>query len=159
MSSRKKQVRKVLFAFVAIILISLIYFTFQLIERNEVREKNIQMLPALTLFELDSTAFGYEKLNPNYSTIFVFFNSECSLCQEEARLFKNNPSIFAQSNQIWVSEESLEKIRKFSSTYRLQDSPYTFALQSPANQFYEKFGLTVRHVLPFMTPTTNSKQN
>ncbi|QOG04881.1 peroxiredoxin [Flavobacterium sp. MDT1-60] len=80
--------------------------------------------------------FTNENLKRGHATIFIYFNTECEYCNEEAQMIKENITNLKDVELIFVSFENPDKIKKFAQKKQLNiydcihflsDSKVTFA--------------------------------
>ena len=87
-------------------------------------------------FSFLSNYFTNANLIENTSKLFVYYNSECEFCKEEAKMIKENITQFKNTQIIFISFEEIKKIKQFASIHQLDsydninflcDSKVTFA--------------------------------
>jgi peroxiredoxin len=115
------------------------YFGFQIftkIQHKKELAENIKTLPSFECQNINGTLFTNLNLNANASKLFIYFNSECDFCNEEAKMIKENIDKFNNTQIIFISFEIIEKIKQFATTYQLnsydnvtflRDTKITFA--------------------------------
>ncbi len=98
--------------------------------------QNIKTIPDFEYQNTKGGLFTNNNLKPNTPTIFIYFNSECEFCNEEAEMIRNNIEKFTNIQLIFVSFEKPEAIILFSKIHKLNtydniyflcDSKATFA--------------------------------
>jgi peroxiredoxin len=132
-----KKVFKILIPVFFIAIIS--YFGFQIFtkiqHKKEVAE-NIKTLPTFEYQNINGGFFTNVNLKANTSKLFIYYNSECDFCNEEAKMIKANKDKFDTTQIIFISFEAIEKIKQFAITHQLDsydnitflcDSKITFA--------------------------------
>ena len=80
-----------------------------------------ESLPNFKFKELDGKYFTKNNLKPDIKTMFVFFNTECEHCQEEALELGKNASEFRKYQVIMVAVNEIDSLKKFDATYHLSD--------------------------------------
>lgn len=132
--------KKFLKIFLPILFVSILcYFGFQIFtkiqHKKEVAE-NIKTLPKFEYQNINGGYFTNANLIENTSKLFVYYNSECEFCKEEAKMIKENITQFKNTQIIFISFEAIEKIKQFASIHQLDsydninflcDSKVTFA--------------------------------
>jgi peroxiredoxin len=98
--------------------------------------KNIKTIPRFEYLKINGGTFGNQNLKPNTPTIFIYFNTECEFCNEEAIVIEQNLSKFSGVQLVFVSFEKPSVITQFAKTHKLlnydnvcflSDSKTTFA--------------------------------
>lgn len=68
---------------------------------------------------MDGKKFSEKHLAENKAVIFIYFNSTCHYCQNEAEEIKKHQQALKNVQLVFVSEESPDAIRKFAEQYKL----------------------------------------
>ncbi len=98
--------------------------------------KNIQTLPNFEYKDLNNNKFTNANLMEKTPLMFVYYNSECEFCNEEAKMIKENLAEFKNTQILFISFEKNEKIKQFANNHQLDtydnvtflcDSKATFA--------------------------------
>lgn len=115
--------KKFLKIFLPILFISILsYFGFQIFakiqHKKEVAE-NIKRLPKFEYQNINGGFFTNANLIENTSKLFVYYNSECEFCNEEAKMIKENITQFKNIQIIFISFEATEKIKQFATIHQL----------------------------------------
>ena len=132
--------KKFLKIFLPILFISILsYFGFQIFAKIQYKKEVAENIKTLPKFEYQNINGGYftnENLKVNTSKLFIYYNSECDFCNEEAKMIKENKDKFNNTQIIFISFEAIEKIKQFATTHQLDsydninflcDSKITFA--------------------------------
>ncbi|MCS7152405.1 MAG: redoxin domain-containing protein [Bacteroidia bacterium] len=102
-----------------------------------------QQFPRFLLYTLDGQPFTDKDLPPaQRGRIVFFFDPYCDHCQKQATFLKENPSALKDIQQIWVSTETADAIRKFQETY-LKGLPNVVVLRDKDFKFDSFFGYSV----------------
>lgn len=123
-----------------IIFISTIYFlvyqiTSKINHKKEV-EQNIKNIPEFSYLDINGKTFTNKNLRKAIPVIFIYFNTECEYCNEEAKMIHENITHFKDFQLIFISFEKPQQIKKFfqhhnlnhySNVHFLHDSKVTFA--------------------------------
>lgn len=132
--------RKYIKISIILLLISVFgYFGYQVISKinhkNQVAE-NIKTIPNFEYLGLNGKFFTEKNLKSDTPTLFVYFNSECEFCNEEANMIKENIEALKNVQIIFISFQSQEEITNFATKHQLlnygnitflRDSKVTFA--------------------------------
>lgn len=131
-----------LIVFFIIILIFLGYQITSKIKYKNKIAKNIKTIPAFAYQDINGNIFTNEELRKETATIFIYFNTECEFCNEEAKIIKENINEFNKSQLVFVSFEKPELIKKFAQKHQLKtydnvyflcDNKVTFAATFDVN--------------------------
>lgn len=107
--------------------------------KNEVSE-SLKKIPDFSFLTLDGNIFSKKDLHNGLSTVFIYFNSECDYCQNEAKYIKENLRLFKNVQFVFVSEEKEDIILKFAKKYKLNSENFISFLSDNNNLFIENFG-------------------
>lgn len=115
----KKQLKII----IPILFISLFgYFGFQIYSKikhkKEVAE-NIKVIPKFEYQNIKGGTFRNENIKKDTSTLFIYFNTECEFCIEEAQMIKENIAKFNDFQLVFISFEKVELINTFATKYKL----------------------------------------
>mgnify|MGYP000312098469 CR=1 FL=1 len=138
--------RKSLKIIVPILLVGVLgYFGYGMLskikQKKEVAER-IGQIPDFSFQTLESQDFVKGGLKDNAPVIFLFFNSECEYCQEEAEYITKSIAKFKGAQLIFVSNESIESAKIFAENYKLLEHENIKVLLDPRSDFTELFGAT-----------------
>lgn len=86
--------------------------------KKEVAE-HIKKIPQFEYQNLDGGVFSNKDLKSNTPIVFLYFNSECEHCQNEADMIRNNIDKFSSFQLIFISFEKPEMIEQFAIKYHL----------------------------------------
>jgi peroxiredoxin len=86
--------------------------------KKEVAE-NIKTIPNFDFQNVNGGRFTNDNLIKNTPTLFIYFNSECEFCNEEAELIQQNIDKFSAIKLIFVSIENPDKIKEFAVKHKL----------------------------------------
>lgn len=81
--------------------------------------KTIQTLPSFSYKTMNDEEFSEKNLAENKAVIFIYFNSTCHYCQNEAEEIKRHQQAFKNVQLIFVSKETPDAIKKFAEQYKL----------------------------------------
>lgn len=109
--------RKILLISLALILFSAIaylgYSILQKEKQEEIIQEQISQIPDYTLMGSDGNLHSLKKLALNKSTLLVYFNSTCKICQIELGFISKRIKEFDAYNLVFVTVESHEEITEF----------------------------------------------
>lgn len=124
---------------------------FEIKKKNQLNSK-IKSIPSFTFTTLEHKDFTRDNLRKNTNTIFIYFNSECDYCKDEAILISNRKNDLNNCQIIFVSSESIDKIEDFSTRYNLDNSESIVFLQDKEDVFYKKFNAnSIPYILIYNT--------
>jgi peroxiredoxin len=86
--------------------------------KKEVAE-NINTIPSFNFQNVNGGRFTNKNIIKKKPTIFIYFNSECEFCDEEAEMIKQNIDKFSTFQLIFVSIENPNKIKEFAINHKL----------------------------------------
>lgn len=86
--------------------------------KKEVAE-NIKTIPNFNFQNVNGGRFTNENIIKNTPTLFIYFNSECEFCNEEAEMIQLNIDKFSPIQLIFVSIENPDKIKEFAIHHKL----------------------------------------
>ncbi len=81
--------------------------------------ENIKTIPSFSYQDIDGVIFTDKNLKDNTPTLFVYFNSECEFCNEEAQMIKENINKLKEVQVIFVSFQNQEEITAFAKKHQL----------------------------------------
>ncbi len=105
-------------------------------------ENTLQTLPDFLFENLKGKAFTNKDLKKKQQTIFIYFNSGCDYCQNEAKLIKEHIDKFNNVQLIFVSIETIDEIKTFSKQYQLDNYDNITFLSDKRDDFTTRFGAT-----------------
>ncbi|WP_310559151.1 redoxin domain-containing protein [Flavobacterium sp.] len=115
-----KKYLKIVIPFILIGLIAFVgYKVVAKINHKKQIAENIQTIPVFNYKKIDGTAFTNQNLKQNSKTIFIYFNSECEFCNEEAKMIQENIDKFNNVQLFFVSFEKPNLLSAFATKYKL----------------------------------------
>ena len=106
--------------------------------KKEVAE-NINTIPTFNFQNVNGGRFTNENILKNTQTLFIYFNSECEFCNEEAEMIKQNIDRFSTFQLIFVSIENPNKIKEFAIKHKLINYDKINFLSDPNVSFAPTF--------------------
>lgn len=132
----KKKLKIILtITFICILSIFVYKIVTKINHKKEVAE-NIKTIPDFSYKNIKGGFFTNQNIKKHTPTLFIYFNSECEFCNEEAEMIKKDIAKFRNFQLIFVSFEKPEIIKTFSikhginsydNIHFLHDSKVTFA--------------------------------
>lgn len=119
----------VLAVFVSILTLFVIFFGYKIYEKinsKEALKEKVKSIPFFELQTLEGVAFKNEDLEQNKNSLFVFFDSNCEICQIEGKAFSKTAHQFHSTHIYFISNESIEQILKFQKEKNLKQTNITF---------------------------------
>ncbi|MEY3501341.1 MAG: hypothetical protein RL308_3014 [Bacteroidota bacterium] len=86
--------------------------------KKEVAE-NIKTIPKFEYQNIKGGVFSNANLKKDTPTLFIYFNSECEFCNEEAQMIQANIAQFAAFQLVFVSFEKPTLIKAFAAKHHL----------------------------------------
>ncbi|MCG8411375.1 MAG: redoxin domain-containing protein [Bacteroidales bacterium] len=126
----KKTTAIIIFIF---IILGLSYMTWAIVNAGKIPKVNLNEINQDNMVILTgelSNAF-----QENKSNVVVYFKTDCQYCSYEIKSISDNLEKFSQSNIIFVSTESEEKILEFSEQFNSQVLNF---IQDSKSQFKKK---------------------
>jgi peroxiredoxin len=119
---RKKIKKGVIFLFLLVVG-ALGYQFYRTLQEKEIQSERIGNLTEFSLSDTMGNLITEKNIGKEEWTVFVFFNSECHFCQEEAQQLFNLSDLITGINFLWVSSESQMAIKGFQKEYQFVDHP------------------------------------
>jgi peroxiredoxin len=115
--------KKYLKIIIPIIFISALgYFAFQIYSKIQHKKEvavNIETIPKFKFLNINGSVFSNGNLKKETPTLFIYFNTECEYCNEEAKMIKENIEKFSTFQIVFISFEKPELIKKFAIQHQL----------------------------------------
>jgi peroxiredoxin len=106
-----------------VLLISILsYFVFQIVSKIQYKKEvaeNIKTLPVFEYKNIKGDLFSNKNLKTSTSKLFIYYNSECDFCNEEAKMIKENIEELKHIQIIFISYEPSNRIEQFSKKNKL----------------------------------------
>ena len=107
-----------------ILILFFAFFGYQLTSKINHKNKvaqNIKTLPTFVYENINGTVFTQKNLKSNTPILFIYFNSECDFCNEEAQMIRENKKKLENIQVIFISFERPELIKRFALEHQLTD--------------------------------------
>ncbi len=115
--------KKQLKIFIPLVFVSLLSFMgYKIVTKiNHKKEiaANIKTIPDYTYQNLKGESFSNKNLKTDTATLFIYFNSECEYCNEEAQMIQESVNKFAPYQLVFVSFEKPKDINSFAKKHNL----------------------------------------
>jgi len=140
---KKKRIIKIIFF--SFVILFTTFVGYKIIIKSQEKKlinKNINIIPEINFVGLDSLKFKKGNLKLNLPTVFLYFNSKCDFCKYEAQSIAQSINEFKNIQLVFVSTESIEKIKLFSEHYKLNNRENIIFLNDNKDVFSETFNAT-----------------
>ena len=132
--------KSLLLLFVMALLVSVSFMVYLLIERinhKRLARQNVASISDFPLLDFDSIRFD---IGSDRKTILVYFDSECSHCQQEFHQIITNKNSFKDSDIIIASSELISTIRGYAEKNCPPDLANIRFAKINTAQAYDTFG-------------------
>lgn len=116
---KKKKLKGIFLTTIITTLLIISYLIISQIKHKKEIEKNIRNIPKFSFQNINGGIFTNQNLKKQTATIFIYFNTECEFCNEEAKMIKENMECLRDFQLIFVSFEKTETIKTFAQKYQL----------------------------------------
>lgn len=86
--------------------------------KKEVAE-NIKTIPVFSYENIKGGVFTHENLKKDTPTLFIYFNSECKYCNEEAQMIQESIVLLQDLQLVFISFEKPALIKAFATKKQL----------------------------------------
>jgi peroxiredoxin len=107
-----------LITFIGILLFLGYQIVLKINQKKEIAQ-NIKSIPEFSYQDISGGIFTKQNLKKETATIFIYFNTDCEFCHEEAKMIKENIERLGSFQLIFVSFEKLETIKAFAQKHQL----------------------------------------
>lgn len=121
---------------------TLFYFGYKIVVRiNQKREvaKNTISIPKFMYQNIKGDIFTNRNLKKDTPTLFIYFNTECELCIEEAKMIKENIELLKNFQIVFISFQKPDLIKAFATKYELMPHDYVYFLWDSKTTFATTF--------------------
>jgi len=115
----KKYLKIILTLTFICILVFFSYKTVIKINYKKVAAQNIKTIPEFSYKDINGLFFNNHNIKINTPTLFIYFDSGCEYCNEEAEMIKKNIEKFKNIQLIFVSFEQPALIKTFATKHHL----------------------------------------
>ncbi|MCD9576888.1 peroxiredoxin family protein [Flavobacterium soyae] len=108
--------------------------------KNEIK-KHIKTIPNFLYQNIKGGVFTNQNLMTETPAIFIYFNTECEYCSEEAQMIHENIKKFENIQIIFISFENIKQIKKFAQNHQLINYDNIYFLYDSKNTFASTFDI------------------
>lgn len=135
---------KKIILFVVFTIVGLLtYKLFLKIKTKSNIQERLKKMPEFTFEDMNNKSYSFLNIDPEKSTIFIYFNTECDHCQYEVKELKKNIDKFSNTSILLISSERINIIKEFYKTYSLENLQNIKILKDLADSFYKIFSTRV----------------
>lgn len=101
-----------------------LFLGYQIISKINHKKKvvqNIKTIPQFSYKDINGKIFTQKKIRKGNPVIFIYFNTECEYCNEEAEMIKETIAKLKNVQLIFISFEKPEKIKNFAQNHQLDN--------------------------------------
>lgn len=107
--------------------------------KNKIIKKR-EILPVFNFITLQGEWYNLHNRKSDHLSVIIYFNSDCHHCIYEIESIINHIDSFKNTSIILVSDQPFEKLRQFSSQYKLGDYSRIKLLYTNCHDFISAFG-------------------
>ncbi|KLT71625.1 hypothetical protein AB674_00760 [Flavobacterium sp. ABG] len=97
----------------------MVYNIISKINHKKELAEHIKTIPAFNYQDLNGVAFTNKNLKTDIAVLFVYFNSDCEFCNEEAQMIQENIEKLSLIQVVFVSFEQVKQIKSFAQKHSL----------------------------------------
>lgn len=127
------------FGFIGILFLSLLVLIGKRINQKSMEEAHLETIPHFLFYDEDGKEVNQLDFENDYTKVLVYFNSTCSLCEEEFHAISKSIAEFKDTQFIFISTEKFEDIIDFASIHQLHDRKNVVFLQDRDFKFSTYF--------------------
>lgn len=125
----------------SIVLFVLVYQIISKINHKNEIAQNIKRIPQFSYQSIQGRIFTNQNLKAETPAIFIYFNTECEYCNEEAQMIHENLKKFENVQIIFISFENTKQIKKFAQNHQLINHDNVHFLHDSKNTFASTFDI------------------
>lgn len=98
------------------------YFGYQIVQKINYKKAvaaHIKTTPNFSYQKISGGSFTQNSLQKHTPTLFIYFNSDCNYCNEEAQMIRESVDKFSSFQLVFVSFEQPKAIQAFAQKYQL----------------------------------------
>jgi peroxiredoxin len=141
--TKKQTMKKILKIIIPLIFIGVLgYFGFEIytkIQHKKEVAENIKTIPKFEYQNIKGGFFSNANLKKDTPTLFIYFNSECEFCNEEAQMIQANIDQFAACQLVFISFEKQALIKAFAAKHQLNSYDHVTFLSDTKINFATTF--------------------
>jgi hypothetical protein len=139
---KKTTLKRLIIIFIALLFIAVGYLFINKASEKKEAQRRIAVIPEFHFQGLNGAPFTNTNLKANQTIVFVYFNSECGYCQDEAQHIHTHLNKLNGIQLIFVSTESTEAIRQFANEYQLLNAENVTFVSDADHLFTKSFDAT-----------------
>lgn len=89
--------------------------------KNAIVKTSKSNIPLFEFTTLQGDIFSKYDLDKNRSTIIIYFDPDCGLCEKSAKIFYKFQKIHKDSQVLFVSSNNVQQIEKFIKKFKLNE--------------------------------------
>ena len=101
---------------------------------------SLEFLPDILFPDLDGNYFNWQP--DQYSTLVMFFDPDCSLCEDKIKEIQRYSEEFAKTRILLISPSLHTRLVEFSSHHKFGQFENLTVLQADYESFYNSFNTT-----------------
>lgn len=109
----------IFFVLISTILVGLGFLVFDKLKVKNQNQKQISTMPDFHFFDSLGNIASRNHVSSSQGTVVFYYNSTCSLCEEEFYFIRESLDEFENTQLIFVSTEEFKDIRSFATKYDL----------------------------------------
>lgn len=98
------------------------YLGYQIVQKVNYKKAvaaHIKTIPNFSYQKISGGAFTQNSLQKDTPTLFIYFNSDCNYCNEEAQMIRESVDKFSSFQLVFVSFEQPKTIQAFAQKHQL----------------------------------------
>lgn len=102
-------------------------------EKSKTKElfyQKLAIIPQIDLYDLNSNLVKLNNIGLKEKVIIIYFDTNCDICQIEAKEFYNFQDKFKDSDVVFISNNTIDETKRFIIENRLEESNYLFLSDS-----------------------------
>jgi peroxiredoxin len=139
--------RKIIISVIVIGLFSIIFIVVNkainieqaVTEKTDITKTSSDKLPLFEFFTLNAVPYSKYNLEKNQSLIIVYYDPDCRLCEKSGEVFSTFKKLHANSQVLFVSYNTKEKIKAYRDQHNLEDISNIKFLQCNEDEFFNLF--------------------
>ena len=121
--------------------LGLIFLVQQKKEAATEAEVRAESIPSISLTSPSGATFSLPQLSYNITTVLIYFNSTCEICQMELKSIADRISDFDDAHILLISSQEHTELEEFYSTHPLKNSPNVHWLMDEEMEVAAHYGV------------------
>lgn len=131
--------KNLFFTFAVIVAISLLATVGLKIQQKDREKVYLETMPQFYFYDEKGSVVTHNEFDNDYTKVLVYFNSSCSLCQEEFHFINKSINEFVDTQFIFISTEEFDDIKLFALKNQLLNIERVVFLQDRDLKFSSFF--------------------